>query len=319
MQMSDNAAQIVKPIDNNNLIKRLIKYRVHFLVLLPTLIFFAVFSYAPMYGVILAFKDFNLGAGIIKSPWVDPLLKHFNRMFSSSVFINAMRNTLIISSLKIFLAFPLPIIFAILIDEMPFKILKKSVQTISYFPYFISWIVLGGIIRAMLSPTNGVINYIIVFFGGTARHLLADKNFFKPLVFITHVWQTVGYSSVVYLAAIANIDQEQYDAAYIDGASRFNVIRHITIPSITPIMSILFILGLGGILNAGFDQIFNLYSPVVYSTADIIDTYTYRVGLVDMQFSFSTAVGLFKNVIGFILVLSANLIIGRIDKEKSLF
>ena len=155
--------------------------------------------------------------------------------------------------------------------------------------------------------------------GGTSRNFLADKDFFRPLVFTTHVWQTIGYSSVVYLAAISGIDQEQYDAAYIDGATRFNVIRHITLPSILPVISILFILSVGSILNAGFDQIFNLYNPMVYSTGDIIDTYTYRVGLVDMQYSFSTAVGLFKNIIGLVLVLTSNFIVARVDNERSLF
>lgn len=298
---------------------KLVKYRQYYLILLPVLLFFAVFSYGPMYGVIIAFKDFNMSKGIIESPWADPVFKYFIRAFKSEIFTRALWNTVVISFLKIILAFPIPIIFAILIDELPRKRFAKTVQTISYLPYFISWVVLGGIIRSLLSPSTGAINYIIEMFGATPIHFLGEANMFRGIIFLSYIWQSVGYGSVVYLAAIAGIDQEQYEAARIDGASRFQSILKVTVPNILPVIIIMFIMNLGNILNAGFDQIFNLYSPMTYQKGDIIDTYVYRVGLVDFEYSYSTAVGLFKNIIGLTLVLATNFMARKFDPDSALF
>ncbi len=299
--------------------REIVRHRAYFMVLAPVLAFFILFSYIPMYGVTLAFKNFNMSKGIMDSPWADPLFSHFTRVFSSDLFVRALWNTVVISFLKIIVAFPLPIVFAILLDELSSVRFKKVVQTVSYLPYFISWVVLSGIIRTLLSPSIGAVNYVIEAFGGSAIHFIGEASMFRGLIFITYVWQSIGYGAIVYLAAISGIDQEQYEAARIDGASRFQLIRYITLPSIRPVIVIMLILNLGHIMNAGFDQVFNLYSPVTYVTGDILDTYTYRVGLVDFQYSYSTAVGLFKNAIGLVLAVGANFIAKRIDSDSALF
>jgi len=295
------------------------KHRQYYLILLPVMAYFIIFCYGPMYGVIIAFKDFNPLQGILKSPWCDPWYKNFTLAFQSDLFIRSLRNTLIISFLKIFVAFPLPILFAILIDELPGRRFKKSIQTVSYLPYFISWVVLSGILRNLLSTNGGAVNNLIQMFGGHAINFFASKTRFRGLVFFSYVWKTIGYSSVIYLAAISGIDQEQYEAARIDGANRFQLIGHITLPSIMPVVVIMLILSLGGVLSAGFDQIFNLYSDSVMETGDIIDTYVYRVGMLKQQYSYSAAVGLFKNIIGLVLVVGSNLFVKKIDSDSALF
>lgn len=294
------------------------KHRYYYLVLLPVLLYFILFHYMPMYGVTLAFKQFNMRMGILKSPWVG--FDYFIRLFDSKKFWEVSINTLIISSLKLVFNFPAPIILAVLINEIGNVRFKKFVQTVSYLPHFLSWVVLSGIIIELLSPSRGAVNYILTLFGGEPVYFLTQPSMFRQIIVITAMWQTVGWGTIIYLAAISGIDLNQYEAAYIDGANRFQIIRRIIMPSILPVISIVFILNLGGILNAGFDQIFNLYNPMVYKTGDIIDTYVYRVGLVDMEYSFSTAVNLFKNVIGMVLVLITNFIVKRIgDGENALW
>jgi putative aldouronate transport system permease protein len=303
----------------SNLWREIVRHKAYFLVFIPVVAYFIIFHYVPMYGVTIAFKNYNMSKGILKSDWADPIWMHFQRVFSSSLFIRALRNTVVISFLKIIVAFPLPIAFAILIDELPGRRFKKTVQTVSYLPYFISWVVLGGIIRTLLSPSIGAVNYIVELLGGTAIHFIGEASMFRKIIFFSYIWQSIGYGSIIYLAAITGIDQELYEAGRIDGANRLQLITRITIPSITPVIIIMFILNLGTIMSAGFDQIFNLYSPVTYETGDIIDTYVYRVGLVDFQYSYSTAVGLFKNVIGLVLAISTNMVVKRIDPDSALF
>lgn len=304
---------------SQNLWHEIVRHRAYFLVLTPVLAFFIIFHYIPMYGVTIAFKNFNMSKGILQSDWANPIWAHFQRVFSSSLFIRSLWNTVVISFLKIIVAFPLPIAFAILIDELPGRRFKKTIQTVSYLPYFISWVVLGGIIRTLLSPSIGAVNYVIQILGGDAIHFMGEAAMFRGLLFFSHIWQAIGYGSIIYLAAITGIDQALYEAGKIDGATRLQLIRRITIPAITPVIIIMFILNLGTIMNAGFDQIFNLYSPVTYATGDIIDTYVYRVGLVDFQYSYSTAVGLFKNIIGLVLAISTNMVVKRIDPDSALF
>ena len=288
------------------------------MLLLPALAYFIIFRYIPIYGLTLAFKDFKMSMGILNSPWVG--LEHFERAFSSPVFSYVLKNTVIISLYRIIFGFPAPIIFAILLNEIKSVKFKKTLQTFSYLPYFISWVILAGIIVELLSPQRGAVNQLILLMGGTPIYFLTESDYFRFILISTGIWQSVGWGSVIYLAAISSIDLEQYDAAYIDGANRFRIIQHIIIPSIKPVIIILFILGLGDILNAGFDQIFNLYNPLVYKVGDIIDTYVYRVGIIEAQYSFSTAVGLFKNLVGFILVVSANYAIRFVgEKENSLW
>lgn len=278
------------------------------MLLFPAIMLF-IFNYLPMYGVIIAFKNFSPGLGIWDSPWND--FEHFKRLFTDFMFLRALKNTLFISILKIVIAFPAPIIFAILLNEIRNQKFLKVTQSISYLPHFMSWVILSAMIIEVFSPQRGIVNFIITAFGGDPVNFLASKVFFIPVLLLTDIWKEIGYGAIIYLATIASIDPALYEAAEMDGAGRFKKMIHITLPSIMPMVIILFILRLGGILNAGFDQILNLYNPLVYEVADIIDTYVYRSGLEQFQFDYATAVGLFKNVIGIIFILGANAIIRR--------
>ena len=287
------------------------RYRFVYLLMAVGVAYFFIFRYLPMYGVLIAFKDYKFKLGILGSSWVG--LKHFSRVLSNPGFYVVLRNTFVISFLRLVCGFPMPIIFALLLNELSLRRFKKTVQTISYLPHFLSWVVLGGIFAELLSPARGVSTYILKLVGLKPIYFLADAGWARVVVIVTGIWQGVGYGSVIYLASIASIDQEQYEAAYVDGASRWQQAVRITLPNIAPTITILLILSMGGILNAGFDQIFNLYNGLTYETLDIIDTYVYRRGLIDMDYSFSTAVGLFKNVLGLCLMLSTNVIVKKLS------
>jgi putative aldouronate transport system permease protein len=291
---------------------RIVKMRWYYLFLLPAMVVMVLFHYKPMYGIVIAFKDYQILDGILGSPWVG--LAHFRRLFDSALFYRVLANTAIISCLRIVFGFPAPILLALLLNEVKSFRYKRVVQTISYLPHFISWVVLGGIIKEVLSPSRGAVNYIISLLGGKPIYFLAEPSWFRTVLIATGVWQGVGWGSIVYLAAISSIDVQQYEAAHIDGATRLQQARLITLPSIMPVVTVLFLLSLSSILNAGFDQVFNLYNSMVMSVGDIIDTYVYRVGLLGFEYSFATAVGLFKNVIGFVLVVTVNAITGRFSE-----
>lgn len=298
----------------NTQLRALWKNRWYYVFLLPAIIIVFLFSYKPIYGIIIAFKDYKPRRGILGSEWVG--FDHFRRMFSYGNFGQLMYNTLHISLLKLAFGMFCTLILALLFNELKNRRFKRVVQSVSYLPHFISWVILGGLIRELFSPTRGVINEIIKAFGGTPIYFLANANYFVFLLVITHVWQSVGWGTIIYLAAISAIDQEQYESAIIDGANRFQRTLFITIPSIMPTVVTLLVLNLGGILNAGFDQIFNLYNSQVLSVADILDTYVYRVGLLKFDYSYSAAIGLFKNAIGIVMVLGSNLFIKRITKGE---
>jgi len=268
-----------------------------------------------MYGVTLAFKDFNMALGILKSSWVGT--KYFNQLLSSSVFRHAFWNTIIISIYRILWGFPAPILLAILVNEVVHTKFKKAVQTISYFPYFISWVILGGIIVELLSPTRGVLNYIISHFGGIPVYFLTQPQDYRTILVSTGIWQSVGYGSIIYIAAITGIDIELYDAAIVDGANRFQKIWHITFPGIMPVIIVMLILTIGQLMNAGFDQIMNTYNAQVYATGDIIDTYVYRVGVINMSYSLTTAAGFLKNVIGLVLLIVTNFAVTKMGHGES--
>ncbi|NLC67320.1 MAG: sugar ABC transporter permease, partial [Clostridiaceae bacterium] len=223
-------------------------------------------------------------------------------------------NTLIISILKLVCGFPAPIILAILLNEMRNMILKRTIQTISYLPHFISWVILAGMVSEIFSPQRGVFNYIITLFGGKPIYFLASKDWFRPVLVLTQIWKNAGWGSIIYLATLSSIDIESYDSATIDGANRFQKAVHITIPGLVPVITILFILNLGKILNAGFDQVINLYNPLAYEIADIIDTYVYRIGLIDAKYDFASAVGVFKNVVGVLLIFTSNAVIRKFNE-----
>lgn len=280
----------------------------YFMMLIP-MIMLIIFHYIPMYGILIAFKNFSPGLGIWDSPWNN--FEHFKRLFSDFLFIRALKNTIVISLLKVVIVFPAPIIFAILLNEIKSEKFKKVTQSISYLPHFMSWVILSAMVIEVFSPQRGIINFIITLFGGDPINFMADKSSFIPILILTDMWKEIGWGAIIYLASIASIDPQLYEAAEMDGAGRFHKMIHVTLPSIMPMVIIMFILRLGSILNAGFDQILNLYNPLVYEVADIIDTYVYRSGLEQFQFDYATAVGLFKNVVGIVLILSANAIIRR--------
>ena len=278
------------------------------LFLIPALSLF-IFHYIPIYGVIIAFKDYSIFRGIFDSPWVG--LAHFERFFSGMFFTRLMRNTLLISLMRIVFGFPAPIILAMLINEVANLRLRRVIQSISYLPHFMSWVVLAGIIVEILSPQRGIVGYVYSLVGVTPPNFLTSPAHFRSILIITGIWQGVGWGTVVYLAALSGIDPALYESAAIDGANRFQMALRITIPSLIPVMTILFILRLGRVLNAGFDQILNLYNPLVYEVADIIDTYVFRIGLLEHRYDYGAAVGLFKNVVGITLVLGSNTIIRK--------
>ncbi len=291
-------------------------YAPYYVLLLPMVAYFLIFCYGPMYGMIIAFKDYKLLNGIWGSEWVG--LEHFSSLIKSFSFGKVLRNTLIISAMRIFFAFPIPIIFALFLNEIRSLPFKKTVQTISYLPHFISWVILASIFKDMLSPSRGVVNILVRLFGGMPIDFLTEPSMFRWILLITGVWQSVGWSSIIYISAIASIDVEQYEAAYIEGSNRLQNMWYITLPSILPIISILFILSMGGVLNGNFDQVYNLVNPLTLGVGDILDTYVYRMGLQDMRYSFSAAVGLFKNVIGLICVLLTNAIVRKLSDQKNI-
>lgn len=293
--------------------KRVVKYRALIVMILPALIFFAVFCYMPMYGVVLAFKDYSISKGIMGSDWVG--LYYFRRLFSSERFWEVLGNTLVISLLKLVIGFFPPIIFALLLNEIKTKWFKKLTQTASYLPYFISWIVMAGIIREMFSA-NGVVNQIVTTFGGEAQIWLSKKEYFRTILVGTDIWKGFGWGSIIYISALSGIDPQLYEAASLDGAGRIKKMLYITLPCLVPVITINLILSMGGVLNAGFDQIFNLVNPSVKSVADIIDTYVYELGIQKRDYSLSTAVGLFKSVIALIMVLGTNFAAKKINGEE---
>jgi len=294
----------VLAVGKDSTIKKYIKYRALVLMFIPGLIYYLIFHYMPMYGLIISFKDFRIIDGIMASPWVG--LKHFKTVFGSDDFWIVFKNTLVISGLKLIFNFPAPIIFALLLNEVKNIHLKKTVQTISYMPHFLSWVVLAGIVVNFLSPSTGPINMILKAFGAKPIYFVADRKWFREVLVLSAIWKEVGWGTIIYLAALSNINLELYEAAVLDGANRFKQTIHVTLPSISPVIIIMFIFAVGAVVNDDFDQIFNLYNPAVYSVGDVLSTYIYRMGLENMQYSFSTAVGLFKNTISFTLIIITN-------------
>ncbi len=274
--------------------------RYYHLMLIPGMIFLFLFSILPMFGIVIAFEDFKPAKGVFGSEWVG--LQWFEYMFKLPDTGQIFCNTLIIAVAKILLNLIVPLIFAIMLSEVPGKHFRKFVQTVTYMPHFLSWVILAGILTNFLS-LEGVVNSIVELFGGDPVQFLASNEWFRKILVISDTWKGFGYSSIVYLAAIMNIDQQLYEAAAIDGAGRFKRIIHVTLPGMLPIIMLMLTLSLGSVLSANFDQVFNLYSPVVYKTGDIIDTWVYRSGLLGYQYSLATAVGLLKSVVSTILIV----------------
>jgi putative aldouronate transport system permease protein len=284
-------------------------HKFYFLLMIPGFLYYIVFHYVPMFGIVIAFKDlspFDGFEGILSSPWVG--FKHFQHFFESFYFWNVLGNTALISFYKLAFAFPAPIALALLINEVRSTSFKRWVQTISYMPHFISGVVLSGLVIMVLASDKGILNEIIAYFGGEKMNFLSSPDYFRRILVFTEIWHNVGWGTILYLAAMTGIDPQLYEAAKIDGASKWQQTRHITLPGIAFVIVLLLILNIGRFLDAGFELILLLYSPAVYQVGDIIDTYVYREGLIQLQYSFTSAVGLFKNVVGMFLILGANYI-----------
>ena len=279
-----------------------------YLLVIPVVAYYILFHYVPMYGITIAFKNFSPGLGILGSEWAG--FEHFNDFFHNAYFSRILRNTLIISLSSLVFLFPLPIIFALLLNEVKRRHFAKVVQTISYMPHFISLVVICGIVIDFTNR-NGIISNLLVFFGFEPINLLSEPQYFVPIYVISDIWQEMGFSAVIYIAALAGVDMEIYEAARIDGAGHWKQTVHVTIPSIAPTIIILFILRLGSVMNVGFEKILLLYNDRVLETADVISTYVYRKGLQEFNFSYSAAVGLFNSMVNIFLLVIAN----RVSKK----
>jgi len=289
------------------LLSRISKHKYYYILALPALIYFIIFRYMPMAGIIIVFKDYKMNLGMFASEWVG--LKWFQMLFESPDFLLIVRNTLLISIYKIVFEFPAPILLALMLNEVRSIFFKRTVQTIVYLPHFISWIVLSGIILNVLSPSTGILPVL-----GIKSSPLIEPDNFRALLVISQIWKESGWGTIVYLAAISGIDQSMYEASVLDGAKRWQQIRYITLPCIMSTVAVLLILRTGQILSAGFEQVFVLYNPAVYSVGDIIDTYVYRVGITLGRYSFATAVGVFKSFVGLVLVLLTNFIVKKMGE-----
>jgi len=271
----------------------------YYLMLLPGMVWLVMFSIVPMFGILMAFQNYNPGAGLFKSQWVG--LDNFKYMFQLNDSKTVITNTFIIAVGKIVLNLLIPLIFAILLNEIRSMRYKKLVQTVVYLPHFLSWVILSTIVIGIFGY-YGVVNTVAGMFGFDSKLFMADSGIFRQLLIGTDVWKEFGYNSIIYLAALTGINLNLYEAAAIDGANRWQLIRHVTLPALTTTVVLLGVLSLGNVLNAGFDQVYNLYNPLVYSTGDILDTWVYRLGLQNLQYSLATAAGLFKSVISFVLI-----------------
>lgn len=301
----------VSRLPMNKQLKLARKYRAMYVMMIPGLLFLFVYKFFPLYGLLIAFKDFNIFLGsnpfeaISMSPWVG--LEHFRRLFGTPDFTQVFSNTVAINALKILFLFPLPLLFAILLKEIRSSVYQKLAQTCIYIPYFFSWVVVFGIFYSLLG-SYGIVNSLLIRLGMPPIAFFTDRSIFRGVLIVTEGWKEVGWYAVIYLAAISGIDPTMYEAARIDGASRFRQIVHITIPSLFPTIVLLFIMKVGYILDTGFEQILVMYNPTVYNVADIIQTYVYRIGLGQMDYSLGTALGLFNSIIAFVLILCSNAI-----------
>ncbi|GAF16162.1 xylose ABC transporter, permease component [Bacillus sp. JCM 19046] len=269
---------------------------------MPAIIFAIIFNYIPLGGIIMAFQDFKPWHGFSNSEWVG--LENFRRIFEFQEGRQVIWNTLVISTFKIIFQLIVPIMFALLLNEVRIMAYKRSIQTLVYLPHFLSWVILGGILLDLLSVDGGLVNQFLGVFNIQPIFFLGDSDWFRVTVIVSDVWKDFGFSAIIFLAALAGINPSLYEAAIVDGANRLQQVLYITLPGLLPITIVVATLALGNILNAGFDQIFNLYNPLVYDKGDIIDTYVYRQGILGQNFSYATAVGVFKSVIAFILIVT---------------
>ena len=286
-----------------------------YILSIPIFLYFILFKYLPMFGLTLAFKDYNIMKGVADSEWVG--LKYFKEFFSSVYFTRTLLNTFIISLMDIVIGFPIPIIFALLLNELRGKYFKKFVQTASYLPHFISMVVICGMITDFFS-TNGLISTLVSKLGGENMNYIGNPSYFRQIFVGTNIWQQLGWNSIIYIAALAGVDRDLYEAAAVDGAGRWRQLIHITLPGISGTIVIMLIMRLGQVLSVGYEKIILLYTPQTYDVADVISSYTYRAGIINQRYSYSIAVGMFQSVINVIILLTANTISKKVT-ETSLF
>ncbi|MBS4220345.1 sugar ABC transporter permease [Bacillus sp. FJAT-49711] len=304
---------------NTDLIKKkrvwakMYSFRYMYLMLVPALAYYFIFHYYPMYGVLIAFKNYNFTDGILGSSWAG--FDHFTYLFQLDKFWQVFWNTLVISLYRLVFGFPFPLIIALLLNEVRKTLFKRTVQTIIYIPHFISWVIMGGLLISLLSIDSGIVNDIIRLFGGKPISFLTDESYFRSTLVWSMIWKEFGWNTIIFMAALAGVDPQLYEAAIMDGANRWKRIWHITLPSIRATIIILLILRIGNLMEAGFEQIFILYHPGVYNVSDIIDTYVYRIGLTEGRFSLAAAVGLFKSIINFTLLVLANQLSRRMGQQ----
>jgi len=286
------------------------------LLALPGVLYYIIFHYIPMYGVIIAFKDYNFRKGILGSEWIG--LKHFIRFFENPFFWRLIRNTVLINVYQIIFVFPLPILFALFLNELRDGFYKRFVQTVSYLPHFISLPAIIGMMVMFLSPTDGVVNMILQKMGLPTIYFMADPRWFRPLYIISDIWQHLGWGAIIYIAALSNVNPELYEGAVIDGATRVQMMRYISIPSIMPTIVIMLLLRIGHIMSLGAEKVLLMQSPLNYETSDVISTYVYRRGLVYGEYSYTTAIGFFNSLINLTILIIANKITKRVT-ETGLF
>lgn len=297
-----------------NIMKLIGRYKYLYLLILPGIVFYIVFSYAPLYGIMLAFKKYKYNAGILGSPWAG--FYNIELLVKDKQFWGVVKNTIIISFGKILTGFPAPIILALLLNELKNQRFKRFTQSVLYLPYFLSWVIMAGLIYNMFSSTNGILAKIYIeYFNAKPPMILGNASHFRTLIYSSNIWKGAGWGTIIYLAALSGIDPSLYESATIDGANRLKQMIYITIPSLSYAIVILLLLNIGQVMNAGFDQIFNLYDPSVYRVGDIIDTYVYRIGIQSARYEYSTAVGLFKSVVNCGLLVSANWIAKKMGYE----
>lgn len=286
------------------LLKKILLNKQIYLMLIPVLIFYIIYCYVPMGGIVLAWKSYKRKLGIYASPWVG--WENFELLFEMPQFGSAVKNTVVISLLNIVFCFPMPIIFALLLNEILHKTFKKSVQTMTYLPHFISWVIIGGLAKMALAYDGGVINNIVEAFGGERVSWLTHEKYFYPILIILTIWKDTGWGSIIYIAAISGIDTSLYEAARIDGCTRFGCIWRITVPCILPTIAVMLIMKIANIMNAGFDPVYNLYNKTIYGVADILDTLSYRLFTEDSQMELTAALGLFKTSINVVFLVIGN-------------
>jgi putative aldouronate transport system permease protein len=304
------AVKAAKP----NVMKRIIRDRALYLLALPGILFFIIFKYGPMWGLIIAFQKYSPYKGMLKSDWVG--FEHFIRFFTEEAFFQILRNTLSISILNLIFFFPVPIVLAILLNEVTSRWFKRVTQTVIYFPHFLSWVIIYGLTYILLNQTDGVVNQLIRYFGAEESiPFMMKESLFYPLIVLQNIWRDAGWGTIIFLAALTGIDPALYEAARMDGAGRFRQIWHITLPGIRNVITVLLILRIGHMLDVGFEHIFLMTNAAVSDLAEIIDTYVYRNGILNGQFSYSAAVGLFNSIVGTILVIGANSLSKKLGQD----